>query len=150
MRVILQRVKKASVSIGGELKASIAEGLLILLGIEKEDKSDDISWLCSKIVNMRIFADENDLMNHSILTKGGDILLVSQFTLFAETKRGNRPGFSRAERPEKAIPLYEEFIESLEAVLCKEVFTGTFGADMQVELINDGPVTISIDTRNKE
>jgi len=124
--------------------------MVILLGIEEPDNREDISWLCSKITNLRIFPDENGVMNRSILETGGDILLVSQFTLFASTKKGNRPSYIRAARPETAIPLYTQFIDELQKSLGKSVITGEFGADMQVELINDGPVTILIDSKTRE
>lgn len=150
MRVVIQRVSKASVEIENRLKASIGGGLLILLGIEDVDSVSDIEWLCKKIVNLRIFNDENGVMNRSILENGGEVLLVSQFTLHASTKKGNRPSYFRASKPEIAIPLYEKFIEVFEKEFGKKIQTGIFGADMQVELINDGPVTILMDTQNKE
>ena len=150
MRIIVQRVTHASVTIDGAIKSAIGEGMLILIGIEEADTQEDIQWLCKKIVNLRIFPDENGVMNKSILESGGDILVVSQFTLMASTKKGNRPSYIRAARPETAIPLYEEFCEELSITLLKPVLTGTFGADMKVELINDGPVTILIDSKVKE
>lgn len=150
MRVVIQRVSRASVTIGGRCKASIAEGLMILAGIEEADTSEDIQWLCKKIVNLRIFDDENGVMNKSILESDGEILAVSQFTLFASTKKGNRPSYIRAAKPEISIPLYEEFCTELGLALGKEIQTGEFGADMQVELLNNGPVTICIDSKNKE
>ena len=150
MRIIIQRVKKASVEIEGELKSDIGKGMLILLGIEDRDTREDISWLCKKIVNLRIFPDEMGIMNLSILEVGGDILLVSQFTLYASTKKGNRPSYIKAARPEVAAPLYETFCRDLSTALAKPVKTGTFGADMEVSLINDGPVTIIIDSKTKE
>ncbi|MGL5262936.1 MAG: D-aminoacyl-tRNA deacylase [Bacteroides sp.] len=150
MRVVIQRVKKASVTINNKIKSEIGKGLLILLGIENEDSSEDIAWLCRKIVNMRIFDDQEGVMNLSIQDTNGDILLISQFTLHASTKKGNRPSYIRAAKPEVATPLYHEFIRTLEATLGKDIGTGQFGADMQVELINDGPVTICMDTKNKE
>ena len=150
MRAVIQRVSKASVEIDSRQKASIKRGLLILLGIEDIDSPDDIEWLCKKIVNLRIFNDENGVMNRSIMEIDGEILLVSQFTLHASTKKGNRPSYFRASKPEIAIPLYEKFIDFLEKEFGKKIQTGTFGADMQVELINDGPVTIFIDSQNKE
>lgn len=150
MRVVIQRVSRASVTIGGRCKASIAEGLMILAGIEEADTSEDIQWLCKKIVNLRIFDDENGVMNKSILESGGEILAVSQFTLLASTKKGNRPSYIRAAKPEISIPLYEEFCTELSLALGKEIQTGEFGADMQVELLNNGPVTIYIDSKNKE
>lgn len=150
MRVVIQRVKQASVTIGGQEKSRIDTGLLVLLGIEEADTQEDIDWLCRKIVAMRIFDDENGVMNHCILEAGGNIIVVSQFTLMASTKKGNRPSYIRAARPEIAIPLYEKFVNSLSQALGKSVETGEFGTDMQVSLINDGPVTICIDTKNKE
>lgn len=149
MRVVLQRVSEASVSIDSKIKASINQGLLILVGIEDEDNSEDIEWLCNKIVKMRIFNDENGVMNDSLLDVGGDAIVVSQFTLHASTKKGNRPSYIQAAKPDVAIPLYEEFVETLEKHLGKAVGTGEFGADMQVSLINDGPVTILTDSKNK-
>jgi D-tyrosyl-tRNA(Tyr) deacylase len=150
MRVVIQRVLQASVSIGGTVTAAIGPGLLILLGICEEDGTEDIEWLVRKIAGLRIFDDEAGVMNVDVRDAGGDALVVSQFTLMASTKKGNRPSYIRAARPEVAIPLYEQFCLSLEAALGKPVPTGTFGADMQVSLINDGPVTICIDTKNKE
>jgi D-tyrosyl-tRNA(Tyr) deacylase len=150
MRAVIQRVKKASVTISGAVVSNINTGLLVLLGIEDADTADDIEWLSRKIVQLRIFDDESGVMNLSVADKGGDILLVSQFTLHATTKKGNRPSYIRASKPEVAIPLYEQMILQLSTDLGKEVFTGRFGADMQVELLNDGPVTIVIDTKNKE
>lgn len=150
MRVIIQRVSEASVSIEGEPTRTIGPGLLILLGVEEVDEKDDIEWLCGKISRLRIFGDEEGLMNNSISDIDGEILLISQFTLFASTKKGNRPGFTRAARPETAIPLYESFIKQLRFASGRPVLTGTFGADMKVGLVNDGPVTIIIDSRNRE
>jgi D-tyrosyl-tRNA(Tyr) deacylase len=150
MRAIIQRTKAASVTINNVIKSQIDFGLLILLGIENTDSSEDISWLVRKIVNMRIFDDENGVMNKSIKDVNGDIIVVSQFTLFASTKKGNRPSYIKAARPETAIPLYETFIQSMELDLGKKVGTGEFGADMKVNLINDGPVTILMDSKNKE
>ncbi len=150
MRAVIQRVTKASVSIEGKISGQIGIGLLLLLGIEDADTPEDIEWLSSKIVNLRIFNDENEVMNISIKDIGGDILLISQFTLHASTKKGNRPSYSKASKPETAIPLYEGMIQQLTAELGKKIETGIFGADMKVELLNDGPVTIIIDTRNKE
>ncbi|SRR5579871_153605 len=150
MRVIIQRVEKASVTIDGKIKSQINKGLLIFLGIEDADDAEDISWLSNKIINLRIFDDESGVMNIPIKETGGDILLVSQFTLHASTKKGNRPSYIRASKPEIAIPVYEKMIAQLENVLSKKIFTGEFGADMKVELINEGPVTIIIDTKNKE
>lgn len=150
MRVVIQRTAHASVTINGHCKASIGRGLLVLVGIEETDGQEDIDWLCKKIVNLRIFDDENGVMNRSVIDTGGDILVVSQFTLHASTKKGNRPSYIRAARHEISIPLYERFCKDLSAALGKEVGTGEFGADMKVELLNDGPVTICIDTKNKE
>ena len=150
MRVVIQRVLQASVSISGAVTAAIGPGLLILLGICEEDGAEDIEWLVKKIAGLRIFDDANGVMNVDVRDAGGDALVVSQFTLMALTKKGNRPSYIRAAQPEIAIPLYEQFCASLEAALGKPVPTGTFGADMQVALVNDGPVTICIDTKNKE
>ena len=150
MRVVIQRAGYASVTINGVCKSSIGQGLMILVGIEETDGKEDIDWLCKKIVNLRIFDDENGVMNKSILEVGGDILVVSQFTLHASTKKGNRPSYIRAAKPEISIPLYEHFCEALSLALGKPIGTGEFGADMKVELLNDGPVTICIDTKNKE
>lgn len=150
MRAVIQRVTEASVVIAGAVKGAIQHGLLILLAVEDSDTDEDIEWLSGKIVRLRIFNDDQGLMNRSIQETGGDILLVSQFTLFASTVKGNRPSYSRAARPEIAIPLYEQFIAKLTADLGKPVQTGEFGADMKVSLLNDGPVTITIDTKNRE
>lgn len=150
MRAVIQRVRHASVEIGGELKSQINNGLLVLLGIENSDNEEDIEWLTRKIVNLRIFDDENGVMNKNITEVGGDILVVSQFTLMASYKKGNRPSWIRAAGHEIVIPLYEKFIENIEFLLGKAVFCGEFGADMKVELLNDGPVTICMDTKNKE
>jgi len=150
MKVVIQRVSKASVTIDGNKVASIGSGLLILLGIVEEDTQEDIKWLSGKIINLRIFEDENAVMNRSLLDVNGEIIAVSQFTLHASTKKGNRPSYIRAAKPETAIPLYETFIKQLESDLGKKVQTGQFGADMKVELINDGPVTILIDSKNRE
>lgn len=150
MRVVIQRTTHASVTIGGQLKSAIGPGMLILVGIEDADGPEDIDWLCRKIVNLRIFDDDEGVMNRSVLETGGDILVVSQFTLHASTKKGNRPSYIRAARPEISIPLYEQFCEALSQASGKSVGTGQFGADMQVELLNDGPVTICMDTKNKE
>lgn len=136
--------------VDGKITGAIENGFLVLLGIEENDHQEDLEWLAQKIVNMRIFADENDLMNRSLTDTNGNILLISQFTLFAATKKGNRPGFTRAARPDKAVPLYEAMITQLSDLLGKPVATGIFGADMKVSLVNDGPVTILIDTKNKE
>lgn len=150
MRVLIQRTKHASVTIDGKCKSAIKQGLLVLVGIEDSDGKEDIEWLCKKIVNLRIFDDENGVMNRSVLDIDGEILVVSQFTLHASTKKGNRPSYIRASKPEIAIPLYETFCKELSLSLGKEVGTGEFGADMKVELLNDGPVTIWMDTKNKE
>jgi D-aminoacyl-tRNA deacylase len=150
MRVVIQRVRSASVEINGTIQGSIRSGLMILLGIEPEDTKDDIDWLANKIVNLRIFNDEQGVMNRSLLEEELDILLVSQFTLHASTKKGNRPSYIRAARPEHAIPLYEEMIQTLEKVVGRPIQTGQFGADMQVSLVNDGPVTILMDSKNRE
>ena len=147
---MLQRTSEASVTINQEIAGQIGAGLMILLGIEEADDEQDIDWLCRKICNLRIFDDEFGIMNKSIMDIGGDILLVSQFTLHASTKKGNRPSYIKAAKPEIAIPLYEKFIERLEAEMDKEIQTGEFGADMKVSLINDGPVTILIDSKNKQ
>lgn len=150
MRAVIQRVSNAHVTIDGTVKAGIEQGLLILLGIEEADNGEDIAWLARKIVNLRIFDDAKGVMNLSIREAGGDILLVSQFTLHALTAKGNRPSYIKAARPETAIPVYNEMIRSLTAAMEKEIKTGEFGADMKVSLVNDGPVTILIDTKNKE
>ena len=150
MRAVIQRVKHASVTINGQIKSSIKEGLLILLGIEDADTNEDIEWLSAKISNLRIFNDDQGLMNRSVKEVQGDELIVSQFTLFAATRKGNRPSYIRSAKPEIAIPIYEKFIKQMETDLGKQVQTGTFGADMKVELLNDGPVTIIIDTKQKE
>lgn len=150
MKVAIQRVSKASVIINGTIKSSIGNGLLVLLGIEDADTDEDIIWLSSKIVNLRIFNDENGMMNISVKENNGAILLVSQFTLHASTKKGNRPSYIKASKPEFAIPMYQKMITQLETDLGKSIQTGEFGADMKVELLNDGPVTIVIDTKNRE
>jgi D-tyrosyl-tRNA(Tyr) deacylase len=149
MIVVLQRVANAAVSIDGNEKAAIEAGILVLLGIESADTLEDIVWICKKTVNMRIFTDNQGVMNDSILEAGGDILIVSQFTLHASTKKGNRPSYIKAAKPEIAIPLYEQFIEEMGMQLGKPVPTGEFGANMQVSLTNDGPVTIILDSKNK-
>ena len=149
MRIILQRVKEASVTIKGTINAQIGEGLLLLLGIEKEDQQEDIDWLCKKVLDLRIFSDEEGKMNRSVRDIKGDIIVVSQFTLHANIKKGTRPSFIKAARPEIAIPLYETFVQTLEKELGKAVGTGEFGADMKVALINDGPVTIIMDSKNR-
>ena len=150
MRIVAQRVSRASVTIEGKLKSAIGLGMMILLGIEDADTEEDVEWLCGKLAKLRIFADENDAMNLDISQVGGSFLVVSQFTLHAMTKKGNRPSFIRAARPEHAIPLYELFVKRLHEVSGREVLTGEFGAMMDVELINDGPVTIIMDSKNKE
>ena len=150
MRAVIQRVSHASVTIDGRCKSSIKNGLLILVGIEDADGKEDIEWLTKKIINLRVFNDENGVMNKSVLDINGDILIISQFTLHASTKKGNRPSYIKAAKPETAIPLYEEFCNTVSTELGKEVGTGEFGADMKVELLNDGPVTICIDTKTKE
>jgi D-tyrosyl-tRNA(Tyr) deacylase len=147
MRIVVQRVLEASVKVDGICTGKIDKGLLLFAGFEDNDNDSDIVYAAKKLVNLRIFDDDNGVMNHSILEKGGDILLISQFTLFAQTRRGNRPSYIMAAKPEKAIPLYEQFREELEKTLGKKVETGVFGADMKVSLINDGPVTIWIDTK---
>ena len=150
MRAVIQRVSRASVTINGNVHSQIGNGLLVLLGIEDADTNEDIGWLSGKIVNLRIFDDTNGVMNVSIKETGGDVLLVSQFTLHASTKKGNRPSYIRASKPDFAIPVYEKMIQQLSEDLGKNVSTGEFGADMKVELLNDGPVTIVVDTKNKE
>jgi len=150
MRAVVQRVTEAEVVIDGKLKSSIGSGLLILVGIEDSDSNDDIEWLSNKIVSLRIFNDANGVMNVSVKEIDGAILLVSQFTLHASTKKGNRPSYIRASKPDYAIPVYEKMISQLEKDLGKKILTGEFGADMKVKLLNDGPVTIVIDTKNKE
>ena len=150
MRIVIQRVSEASVTIAGEMISKINKGMMILLGIEDADTEDDIEWLCNKVTKLRIFSDENDAMNLDINQIEGSFLVVSQFTLHAMTKKGNRPSFIRAARPEKAIPLYEKFLERLASISGRPVQCGQFGADMDVALINDGPVTIIIDSQNKE
>lgn len=150
MRAVIQRVSEAKVTIDGKVKDSIGNGLLILLGIEDADDQEDITWLCKKISNLRIFSDKEDLMNFSVMDLNGETMVISQFTLHAATKKGNRPSFIKAAKPAIAIPLYEGFVKELEMVTGKRVATGSFGADMKVALVNDGPVTIIIDTKNKE
>ena len=150
MRAVIQRVAEASVTIAGQVKAAIGPGLLVLLAVEEADAAPDIEWLAGKLVRMRIFNDPDGLMNRSVLETGGDLLVISQFTLFASTRKGNRPSWSRAARPEVAIPLYEAFVRRLAEELGKPVHTGEFGADMNVGLVNDGPVTVTIDTKNRE
>ena len=150
MRAVIQRVSHASVTIKGNVKSSIQQGFLILLGICDEDTMEDVEWLVKKIANLRVFGDENDVMNRSILDVDGEALVVSQFTLYASYKKGNRPSWFRAGSHEHSIPLYEAFCKALSSQLAKPVGTGEFGADMKVELLNDGPVTICMDTKNKE
>ncbi len=149
MIAVIQRVSEASVKIEGKIKAEIGIGLMILLGIEDADDLEDISWLSKKIVNLRIFPDENDVMNKSLQEVGGEILLISQFTLHASTKKGNRPSYIKASKPDIAIPLYEKMISAIETELGQSIGTGEFGADMKVTLVNDGPVTIVMDSQNK-
>jgi D-tyrosyl-tRNA(Tyr) deacylase len=150
MRIVIQRTTHASVTIEGRVKSAIGAGMLVLVGIEESDSEEDIDWLCKKTVNLRIFDDENGVMNRSVLDINGEILVISQFTLHASTKKGNRPSYIRAARPEIAVPLYESFCQALSQALGKAVGTGEFGADMKVELLNDGPVTICMDSKNKE
>lgn len=150
MRAVIQRVSGASVAIDGKIHSKISNGLLVLLGIEDADTMEDIEWLSSKIINLRIFNDDKGVMNISVKEMNGDILLVSQFTLHASTKKGNRPSYIRASKPEVAIPMYEKMINQLAVDLGKAIKTGEFGADMKVELLNDGPVTIVMDTKNKD
>ena len=150
MRIVIQRVSHASVTIEGEVKSAIRQGYLILLGIEESDTSEDVDWLVRKVIGLRVFDDENHVMNRSIMDINGEILVISQFTLFASYKKGNRPSWLRAAKHEISVPLYEEFCKKLSEALGKPVGTGEFGADMKVELLNDGPVTIMMDTHNKE
>lgn len=150
MKVVLQRVSEASVEINKNIVAKIQKGLLILVGIEDADSQEDINWLCQKIVNLRIFGDENNVMNLSVKDIKGNVIVVSQFTLHALTKKGNRPSYIKASKPEIAIPIYENFVRQLETELGKKIQTGVFGADMKVLMVNDGPVTIIIDSKNKE
>ena len=150
MRVVIQRVSQASVTIDGKIHSSIGEGLMILAGIEDADMDEDIAWLSGKIVQLRVFNDENGVPNISVKDKSGDILLISQFTLQASTKKGNRPSYIRASKPDFAIPMYEELIARLETELGKKISTGVFGADMKVALVNDGPITIVVDSKNRE
>ena len=150
MRAVIQRVSEASVVINGNTLVSIGNGLLVLLGIVNEDTQEDIKWLCNKIVNMRIFPDEDAIMNRSVLDCLGDIIVVSQFTLHASIKKGNRPSYIKAAKPKIAIPLYQDFIKTIQVLLGKPIQIGTFGADMKVQLINDGPVTIIIDSKNRD
>jgi D-tyrosyl-tRNA(Tyr) deacylase len=150
MRAVIQRVTSANVVINNSIRSAISNGLLVLVGIEDSDSTEDLIWLSGKVVNLRIFNDAAGVMNESVKEQGGDILVVSQFTLHASTKKGNRPSYIRASKPPIAIPLYEQFVQQLQTDLGKPVFTGEFGADMKVSLLNDGPVTIIIDTKNKE
>ena len=150
MRTLIQRVQHASGTIDGQLKSQIGKGLLVLVGIEDRDTQEDIEWLCKKIANLRIFDDENGVMNRSVTETEGEVMVVSQFTLHASTKKGNRPSYIHASKPDVAIPMYEAFCAEMGLQIGKEVQTGTFGADMKVELVNDGPVTIWIDSQNKE
>lgn len=150
MKAVIQRVCKASVTVEGKTVSKIGDGLLILVGIENDDDENDMEWLSRKILNLRIFNDENGIMNNSLIDQGGDVIVVSQFTLHASTKKGNRPSYLKAAKPEISIPIYEAFVLQLERDLGKKVGTGIFGADMKVDLINDGPVTIIIDTKNRE
>ncbi|MFM9021740.1 MAG: D-aminoacyl-tRNA deacylase [Sediminibacterium sp.] len=150
MRIVVQRVSRASVEVEQQVRGSIGRGLLVLVGIEEADNREDVDWIAGKIVQLRIFPDEQGVMNKSCLETGGEILLISQFTLHALTKKGNRPSYIRAARPEIAIPLYEDLIQALTTLLGRSIATGVFGADMQVSLINDGPVTIWMDSKNKE
>lgn len=150
MKAVIQRVSQSSVTINNEIVAQIQQGLLVLVGIEDADNQEDINWLASKIANLRIFEDENEVMNLSLKDIDGEMIVVSQFTLHALTKKGNRPSYIKASKPEIAIPLYESFVQQMEIELGKKIQTGQFGADMKVSLVNDGPVTIIIDTKNKE
>lgn len=150
MRVVIQRVTKASVTVDGEIRGEVGRGLLVLMGVEDADGDEDIEWMSGKIVNLRIFDDENGVMNRSVIDTHGDILLISQFTLHASTKKGNRPSYLKASKPDHAIPIYEKMIRRLELDLGKPIQRGVFGADMKVELLNDGPVTIFIDSKQKE
>lgn len=150
MRAVIQRVLEASVTVAGKREAEIGPGLLVLVGVEDADTSEDIAWLTAKIANLRIFGDRNGVMNLSVQEVSGEIIVVSQFTLHASTKKGNRPSYIKAARPEIAVPLYEEFVSTLQQLCGQTIQTGIFGADMKVALVNDGPVTIVIDTKNKE
>ncbi len=150
MRALIQRTKEASVTIDGKVKSAIGQGLLVLLGVENEDEQSDIEWLCKKISNLRIFNDSDGVMNKSVTDIDGGILVVSQFTLHASTKKGNRPSYIKAAKPQISVPLYEAFVQRLEAVAQRPIKTGVFGADMKVALVNDGPVTIWMDSKNKE
>ncbi len=150
MRTLIQRVQHASVTIDGQVKSEIGKGLLVLVGIEDRDTQEDIEWLCKKIANLRIFDDENGVMNRSVIETEGEVMVVSKFTLHASTKKGNRPSYIHASKPDIAVPMYEAFCAEMGLQIGKEVQTGTFGADMKVGLVNDGPVTIWIDSQNKE
>ncbi len=150
MKAVIQRVANAGVTVNGEQVAAITNGVLVLLGIGTEDTEEDIQWLSHKIANLRIFNDEDGIMNKSLIASNGDIIVVSQFTLMAATKKGNRPSYIQAARPEIAVPHYEEFVKTMEEIIGRKVHTGVFGADMKVELVNDGPVTIIIDTKNRQ
>jgi len=150
MRAVLQRVTEASCKVEGKITGEIKLGFLVLLGIEEADTDDDLNWLANKITGMRVFGDENGLMNKALADVEGEILLISQFTLFAQTKKGNRPSFIKAARPDKAIPMYEQMIKTLETLTGKKIATGIFGADMKISLVNDGPVTIIMDTKDKD
>ena len=149
MKVVIQKVSKASVTVNNKLIANIKTGLLVLVGIEDADTDEDIKWLSKKIINLRVFADENDVLNNSVLQVDGEIIIVSQFTLHASTKKGNRPSYIKASKPDFAIPMYDKFITQVEKDFGKKIQTGKFGADMKVELLNDGPITIVIDSKNK-
>lgn len=150
MRTVIQRVQHCSVTIDGQLKSNIGNGMLVLVGIEDRDTQEDIEWLCKKIANLRIFDDENGVMNRSVIDTGGEVMVVSQFTLHASTKKGNRPSYIHASKPDFAIPMYESFCAEMGLQIGKNVATGEFGTDMKIELLNDGPVTILIDSQNKE
>ncbi len=150
MKVVIQRVSKASVAVENNIISSIGKGLLVLLGITEDDTIEDIKWLCKKIINLRVFNDEHGVMNKALIDTKGEVIVVSQFTLMASTKKGNRPSYIKAAKPEIAIPIYEQFISTIEELLGKKVGTGIFGADMKVNLLNDGPVTIIIDSKHKE
>lgn len=150
MRTVIQRLQHCSVTIDGQLKSNIGNGMLVLVGIEDRDTQEDIEWLCKKIANLRIFDDENGVMNRSVIDTGGEVMVVSQFTLHASTKKGNRPSYIHASKPDFAIPMYESFCAEMGLQIGKNVATGEFGADMKIELLNDGPVTILIDSQNKE
>ena len=150
MRTVIQRVQHCSITVDGQLKTNIGNGMLVLVGIEDRDTQEDIEWLCKKIANLRIFDDENGVMNRSVIDTGGEVMVVSQFTLHASTKKGNRPSYIHASKPDFAIPMYESFCAEMGLQIGKNVATGVFGADMKIELLNDGPVTILIDSQNKE